>query len=176
MIHPRAMAWVEPLFPRGRWYDWYTHEAVEGADAAIALDAPLEHVNVHIRAGRIVPAQHPGMTTAETRDSDYELIVAADERGAAAGRLYLDDGETLDSPHRWLGLHFRARTLWVSPQSGCYAAGRPLARLTLLGVPGVRGVAVNGTAVECTVEAAGASVDISGLRVDLNAPSRITLL
>ncbi|KAJ2711039.1 hypothetical protein H4R19_003445 [Coemansia spiralis] len=168
---------VRAFFPRGRWYDWYDHSLLAGADADVTLPAPLEHVNVHIRAGRIVPVQHPAMTTAESRRGDYELIVAVDEHGTATGRLYLDDGATLASPHRWLGFAYRDRTLWIEQRSGCYAVPRPLAKLTLLGIPGVRAVAVNGTAVACTVEAAGAGATVvSALHIDLNSPTRVSLL
>ncbi|KAJ1717861.1 hypothetical protein LPJ61_007104 [Coemansia biformis] len=55
------------------------------------------------------------MTTAELRSGDFELTIAVDESGGAAGSLYLDDGETLGSPHQWLRFAYKDRSLWISP-------------------------------------------------------------
>ncbi|KAI8318714.1 hypothetical protein GQ54DRAFT_299948, partial [Martensiomyces pterosporus] len=74
---------VSAFFPKGVWYDWYNYTAVKGSNAEVTLDAPLEHVNVHVRGGKILPAQNPAMTTTDSRKNDFYLIVAADESGSA---------------------------------------------------------------------------------------------
>ncbi|KAJ1954098.1 hypothetical protein GGI12_005869, partial [Dipsacomyces acuminosporus] len=48
---------VDAFFPKGIWYDWYNYTAIRGANANVTLSAPLEHVNVHVRGGKILPAQ-----------------------------------------------------------------------------------------------------------------------
>lgn len=79
-----------------KWYDWYTLQAVEAqAQENVTLSAPLEHINVHVRGGSILPLQEPGYTTAETRNNSWSILVVLDANGQANGDLYLDDGESL---------------------------------------------------------------------------------
>ena len=59
------------------------------------MSAPLEHINVHIRGGSILPLQAPGNTTSVTRSNPYSLLIALDEQQKATGSLYLDDSESL---------------------------------------------------------------------------------
>ncbi|KAJ2642413.1 hypothetical protein IW137_002732, partial [Coemansia sp. RSA 1287] len=93
---------VDAVFPTGRWYDWYTHAHINGHNTNVTLDAPLEHINVHIRGGSIVPTQRPEMTTRQVRQNDYELVVATSANGTATGQLYVDDGESFDTQHKWI--------------------------------------------------------------------------
>ena len=39
--------------------------------------------------------QDPGLTTAESRQNVFSLLVALDSNGAASGDLYVDDGESI---------------------------------------------------------------------------------
>lgn len=95
---------VGAVFPgseRGTvWYDWYSGTRVEGVKRGenITLDAPLDHIPVHLRGGKVVPVQGTQgcMTTTECRALPWELVVALDERGMATGELYVDDGESLE--------------------------------------------------------------------------------
>ena len=78
------------------WYDWYTLEKVDVAPGENkTLDAPLEHLNVHVRGGSIIPIQKAGNTTATSRKSSWSLLIALDANGEAQGSLYLDDGVSL---------------------------------------------------------------------------------
>ncbi|KAI3641242.1 hypothetical protein MIR68_000714 [Amoeboaphelidium protococcarum] len=91
---------VYGYFPAGRWYDWYSKRKVVDLPAGqkegqwLKLNAPIDHVNVHIRGGHIIPLQIPGYTTHESRLNNFELIVALDQSNKAYGSLYLDDGES----------------------------------------------------------------------------------
>jgi alpha-glucosidase len=88
---------VSAYFPAGRWYDFYTHEALTFSQGATQqLSAPLQKINIHYRGGTIVASQTPKYTTYETSMSDYTLTVALSQSGSAAGRLYLDDGISLN--------------------------------------------------------------------------------
>ena len=79
-----------------KWYDWYTLQPIDAKPQEnVTLSAPLEHINVHVRGGSILPLQAPGYTTAATRSNPYSLLVALDAQGEASGTLYLDDGESL---------------------------------------------------------------------------------
>lgn len=45
----------------------------------VELSAPIEHINVHIRGGYIVPKQvSEALTTEESRKTPYTLLVALD--------------------------------------------------------------------------------------------------
>ncbi|KAI8325998.1 alpha-glucosidase [Martensiomyces pterosporus] len=165
---------VDAFFPQGIWYDWYNYTAIGGANASITLDAPLEHVNVHVRGGKILPAQTPAMTTTDSRKNDFYLIVAADEGGAASGKLYLDDGETLDTPHRWVGFSYTSNgTLCIFQESGSYTIAPPLSAIILLGITNVTSVAVNGEQVKTELTEIGDSTVVEGLNINLNTPSKV---
>jgi hypothetical protein len=81
-----------------RWYDWYTLKEVIGVKSGenVTIQAPLEHIPLHIRGGSIIALQQPGYTTTETRANLWNLLVALDDNGFATGSLYLDDGESLE--------------------------------------------------------------------------------
>lgn len=79
-----------------RWFDWYTLAEVDAQPQENKiLSAPLEHINVHVRGGSILALQQPKLTTGETRNTPYNLVVALDSDGKASGSLYLDDGVSL---------------------------------------------------------------------------------
>lgn len=91
---------VQGVFPGigngTRWYDYYTLEEVHAQPGEnVTLAAPLVSQPVHVRGGYIIPTQKPGNTTKTTRQSDWSLLVALDQRGSAKGDLYLDDGVSL---------------------------------------------------------------------------------
>ncbi|NXH98310.1 MGA protein, partial [Pachycephala philippinensis] len=83
---------VEAYFPNARWYDYYT-EADTGFRGQVQnLSAPLEHINLHIRGGHILPWQRPANTTVYSRKNAMGLTVALDDALFAEGHLYWDDG------------------------------------------------------------------------------------
>ena len=86
---------VEGYFPKSsRWYDWYS--GVELLDGPYKLlQAPLEHIPVHIRGGYIIPCQKPALTTHLSRLQPYYLIVALDHQFKAKGDIFIDDGMTV---------------------------------------------------------------------------------
>lgn len=91
---------VQGVFPGvedgTKWYDWYTLQAVDAQPGENkTLSAPLEHINVHVRGGSILPLQEPGNTTTASRMNPWNLLVALDAHGEAKGSLYLDDGESI---------------------------------------------------------------------------------
>jgi alpha-glucosidase (family GH31 glycosyl hydrolase) len=82
------------LPPSAAWYDFWTGAPVLKLGWQ-TLDAPFDHINVHVRGGQVIPMQEPAMTTSESRQNPHSLLVALDARGEAHGELFLDDGETL---------------------------------------------------------------------------------
>lgn len=92
---------VRGIFPGiadgASWYDWYTGERVDAqAGVNTTISAPLGHIPVYLRGGTITPIQEPGYTTTESRKNPWGLIIALDDNGEAKGRLYVDDGESIE--------------------------------------------------------------------------------
>uniref|UniRef100_A0A8C5KMD1 Lysosomal alpha-glucosidase n=1 Tax=Jaculus jaculus TaxID=51337 RepID=A0A8C5KMD1_JACJA len=103
---------VTGYFPAGTWYNLQTvpvealgslpppppaplSSAIHSEGQWVTLPAPLDSINVHLRAGYIVPLQGPGLTTTESRKQPMALVVALTAGGEAHGELFWDDGESL---------------------------------------------------------------------------------
>nr|XP_060642833.1 lysosomal alpha-glucosidase-like [Anolis sagrei ordinatus] len=89
--------WVIGYFPRGLWYDYYTGSLVNSSGENLKMAAPLDHINLHIREGTILPTQNPGCCTSVSRGNPMRLIAALSQNANAWGDLYWDDGESLDA-------------------------------------------------------------------------------
>jgi len=92
---------VDAYLPADTWYSYETGALVGKAGGYVRLEAPLEEINAHVRAGYIVPFQLASVTTAASRRNPFGLLVALKRTGedldTAEGELYWDDGETLGS-------------------------------------------------------------------------------
>ncbi|RDX50567.1 hypothetical protein OH76DRAFT_1512787 [Lentinus brumalis] len=175
---------VDGIFPgRGSvvWRDWYTHEIVNAtAGANTTLDAPLGHINVHVRdAAAILLHAEPGYTTAETRAGPYTLLVTQDASGYAFGTAYVDDGESVP-PTPSTTITFRAQKGEVAiSTAGDFTVEQKLDTVTVLGVgagkPG--SVQVDGQAVDeasWEFDAGLGRLVVKGLGVDLNKGASLT--
>uniref|UniRef100_A0A803VDE7 Alpha glucosidase n=1 Tax=Ficedula albicollis TaxID=59894 RepID=A0A803VDE7_FICAL len=108
---------VRGYFPAGTWYSLAGVGAPAvllpaphrspGADSTIhskgqwiLLPAPLDTINVHVRAGHILPLQEPAFSTAQSRSKAMALLVALTPDGFARGELFWDDGESWESFER----------------------------------------------------------------------------
>ncbi|KAK0082860.1 hypothetical protein PV325_009722, partial [Microctonus aethiopoides] len=109
---------VVGYFPRGYWYNYYTKERIISEGQNFTLDAPLDTIPIVIRGGFILPAQVPGKTTTESRNNNFELLIALDENECANGELYLDDGEGLFTykmnEYDWFKFQVEKQTLFMS--------------------------------------------------------------
>ncbi|NXC83549.1 LYAG glucosidase, partial [Cercotrichas coryphoeus] len=88
---------VTGYVPQGTWYDFYTGSSLNSSGEMLKMSAPLEHLNLHVRGGSILPTQKPGTTTEVTRGNPLRLIVALSSHATAWGDLFWDDGESLDT-------------------------------------------------------------------------------
>nr|WLD25457.1 lysosomal alpha-glucosidase [Rattus rattus] len=104
---------VTGYFPKGMWYNLQMvpvetlgslpssspassfRSIVHSKGQWLTLEAPLDTINVHLRAGYIIPLQGPSLTTTESRKQPMALAVALTESGEASGELFWDDGESL---------------------------------------------------------------------------------
>ncbi|KAI1087276.1 glycoside hydrolase family 31 protein [Rostrohypoxylon terebratum] len=132
------------------WYDWYNKTVITGVSAGqnVTIDAPLGHIPVYIRGGKVIPTQQPALTTTAVRESPWGLIVALDATGESVGGLYLDDGESLvPNATSWIEFVVTNSTLRASP-SGNYPDPNTLANVTILGTQGpISKVQLNGQEV-----------------------------
>ncbi|XP_037013855.2 lysosomal alpha-glucosidase [Artibeus jamaicensis] len=103
---------VTGYFPAGTWYNLqavslealgslppapagHLSSAVHSEGQWVTLPAPLDTINLHLRAGYIIPLQGPGLTTTESRKQPMALAVALTSGREAQGELFWDDGESL---------------------------------------------------------------------------------
>jgi alpha-glucosidase len=138
VLHPLVTS-VDGIFPGSKegtiWYDWYNQTAISAAPGAnVTMDAPLGHINVHIRGGSVLPQQEPGLTTTAVRSSTWSVICALSAQGTATGSLYIDDGESIIQKATLL-VDFTAenKRLYASAR-GLWQEKNPLANVTVLGV------------------------------------------
>ncbi|XP_027701960.1 maltase-glucoamylase, intestinal-like [Vombatus ursinus] len=61
------------------------------------LLAPLNHINLHVRGGYILPWQEPANNTYYSRQNPMSLTAALDDEGKAEGWLFWDDGQSINT-------------------------------------------------------------------------------
>ncbi|KAM7413361.1 hypothetical protein PAMA_020650 [Pampus argenteus] len=120
---------VDGYVPDARWYDFHTARDIGVHGQIIRMSAPLDHINLHIRGGYILPWQKPENNTFYSRKNPLGLIVALSDSGTAQGSLFWDDGEGIDTVQReqYLLTSFAAESSTLSNQvvhNGLAAADR----------------------------------------------------
>ncbi|KAN0082905.1 glycoside hydrolase family 31 protein [Tylopilus felleus] len=143
---------VDGMFPgRGRvvWRDWYTHAAVDATPTSpTTLDAPIGHINVHVRDGAALLLHHrPAYTIAETRAGPYALLVSLDRAGTAFGTAYVDDGVSPPPTRNRTWTFSAAEGVLRIRSRGTDVVQPMLTRITVLGVPAPSVVQVHGRVV-----------------------------
>ncbi|NXI05212.1 LYAG glucosidase, partial [Pachycephala philippinensis] len=91
---------VSGYFPAGTWYSLAGDSTIHSKGQWILLPAPLDTINVHVRAGHILPLQEPAFNTAQSRRKGMALVVALTLDGFARGDLFWDDGESWETFER----------------------------------------------------------------------------
>ncbi|CDW53293.1 Gal mutarotas 2 and Glyco hydro 31 domain contain ing protein [Trichuris trichiura] len=82
-------------YPKARWFSYFNrteHINLSGKRSLVTCDQNT--ILLDIRGGCIVPMQTPALSTARSRENPMQLLVALSESMAAAGSLFLDDGQT----------------------------------------------------------------------------------
>uniref|UniRef100_A0A8C3X523 Maltase-glucoamylase n=1 Tax=Catagonus wagneri TaxID=51154 RepID=A0A8C3X523_9CETA len=95
VLEPNAID-VDAYFPRARWYDYYTGVDISARGEWRKLPAPLDHINLHVRGGYILPWQEPAQNTKYSRQKFMGFKVALDDAGTAEGWLFWDDGQSIE--------------------------------------------------------------------------------
>ncbi|KAF2020858.1 glycoside hydrolase family 31 protein [Aaosphaeria arxii CBS 175.79] len=89
---------VSFYLPKDTFYDYWSHARVDSEGRNHTLSGlDWKDIPVHIRGGTIIPERADwAWTTKELRTRDFVVIVAPGQDGTATGRLYLDDGESIE--------------------------------------------------------------------------------
>ncbi|XP_029922224.1 maltase-glucoamylase, intestinal [Myripristis murdjan] len=95
-MDPGAVS-VDGYVPDARWYDYHTAKYVGVRKQVVTMPTPLDHINLHIRGGHILPWQKPENNTHYSRRNPLGLIVALSDSGTAQGSFFWDDGEGIDT-------------------------------------------------------------------------------
>lgn len=127
---------VSVYFPRDIFYDWYTHEPLEGKGSYVTFNnIDITTIVLHYRGGTIVPQRaKSAMTTTALRKENFVIVVAPGTDGKATGSLYLDDGESIVQKSTtlidftWDGKKFTAKGHYG------YNAGVKIDSIVILGV------------------------------------------
>ncbi|XP_064323049.1 lysosomal alpha-glucosidase isoform X2 [Phalacrocorax carbo] len=130
---------VSSYFPAGTWYSLAGDSTIHSKGQWILLPAPLDTINVHVRAGHILPLQEPAFSTAESRKKGMALVVALTPDGFARGDLFWDDGESWQSFEKGdyteiLFLATHGAVLSQLLQASAHLDGVLLEAVTVLGV------------------------------------------
>lgn len=162
---------VDAQFPKGIWYDWYNYEAIEVKSGVktVTLDAPIEHLPVHIRGGAIIPTKTPKYTTGETYETDYNLVIALDKNNKATGRLYVDDGKSLHvESYSDITFEFKNNKLTASGKFG-YKKTEKLSKITIVGASAAKITSARDGKKDFKLSHANGTAVIENANIDLTA-------
>lgn len=156
---------VEVYLPPGTWFDFWTGQASPGA-RTVRVDASIERIPVHVRAGTVLPLGPAKNYAAEATDAPIEVRVYPGADGhyvlyddAGEGKAY-QRGEYALIPLQW---NDATRTLTIGARKGRYdGMQRKLKfRLVVVGPDTGRGLDA-GAGTKDAVEYSGKALQIRG--------------
>ncbi|KAK1422139.1 hypothetical protein QVD17_25045 [Tagetes erecta] len=131
---------VDAYFPSGNWFDLfnYSSSVSVGSGTRVRLNAPSDHINVHIREGNILALQKEAMTTKEARMTPFHILVGFSSNENSTGEVFLDDEEEIE----WTLVKFSCQvvgkkaTLGSMVKNGGFALGQKwmIEKVTFIGL------------------------------------------
>ncbi|KAI1140562.1 glycoside hydrolase family 31 protein [Hypoxylon sp. FL0543] len=146
---------VEVYLPDDVFYDFYTHEQVVGEGKAITVeDQGWTDLPLYLRGGVVVPLRaESANTTTALRTKPFEILVPVGRDGKACGRLYLDDGVSVEQPATSdISFEYADGVLKIDGTFGYTADELKITRVTFLGVAGQGGAGKRAAGDVVTVE------------------------
>ena len=109
IVSPVLMKSITTLnvrLPAGEWYEWESLNYIKSSLNALKIvyDTPIDFLPIHLRAGSIITMQKPKLTTFETRQNSFILLIAFNSSGMASGDFYWDDGISLDVKDQFIDI------------------------------------------------------------------------
>jgi len=86
---------VYAYFPKSRWFDYYTGLELSDTGRVHELDAPLDHMPLHIKGGSLILTQEPALNTVISRQNPFGLIVTPGQ-SVISTKLFIDDGDQIN--------------------------------------------------------------------------------
>jgi alpha-glucosidase (family GH31 glycosyl hydrolase) len=141
--------------PRGKWFDFWTEEAVEGG-REIERKIDLETMPLHVRAGAILPLGPVKQYVGEPVEAPVTLVVYPGANGTAA--IYEDDGKTFAyRKGTWMRIQIswrnsdRRLTLRLAPGSRMLPPAKRSFEVRVAGEKTARNVVFEGRPVDVRV-------------------------
>lgn len=130
---------VKTYFPKGRWYDFRTHEVFE-ENSTHTVDAPLKEIPFFIKAGTVLPLREVMQYTSERNLNTLDLNIYYSE-SESSSQLYEDAGEGYD----YANGDYRLTNFELYPQNkkleliahreGTFQPSYQKVNITLVGLP-----------------------------------------